>query len=277
MKVQVTLTVSEGKRLIARAVAAMPEVRRALATGVILLKGGTTVSAVAEELCGSPLKIAGRVTPGGARSYRSAGSSPHCALLRKGVWEDADGKLRDIAPALAGDDLVIIGANIVDTHGNAAMMLGQALGGEPGTAVAGIFGQGCRVIIPAGLEKLVPGTVQEAVRNAGRAGVEKSMGMTVGLVPLVGTVVTEVDALRMLSGARCTVVGRGGVCGAEGGSTIMAEGSPEQAGAAWYLVQEIKGAGTSGDPPTLDQCGPGSPNCRHHLGCVYRGKGEASY
>lgn len=272
MKVQVSLTVHESKRLIAKAVAGLPEVKRALAGGRILLKGGTTVSAVAEELAGRPLKIAGRITPLGTKSYYEPGQMPHCALLRKGVWENVDGKLKHVVAELQGDDVAVIGANILDVHRNAAMMIGQALGGEPGTVVSGIMGQGCRVIIPVGLEKLIPGTVAEAVRAAGRAGIEKSMGMAVGLVPLMGTVVTEVDALQILAGVSCTVIGRGGICGAEGGTTILIEGEFERVETAWRLVKSVKGSGISGDPQTIRECERGSSNCRNHLGCIYRSK-----
>ena len=52
MIAQFTLTVSEGKRIIAKAVAKMPPVKRALYGGRVLLKGGTTVSAVSEEIGG---------------------------------------------------------------------------------------------------------------------------------------------------------------------------------------------------------------------------------
>ena len=43
-RIQFSLTVSEGKWLIAHAIADMKEVRDAIAGGRIVLKGGTTVS-----------------------------------------------------------------------------------------------------------------------------------------------------------------------------------------------------------------------------------------
>ncbi|MDP2948451.1 MAG: hypothetical protein Q8P22_02800, partial [Chloroflexota bacterium] len=74
MKAQVALTVSEGKRLIARAISCLPEVREALACGLILLKGGSTVSAVAEELCDRSLRLSGRISPRGTVSARRKGT-----------------------------------------------------------------------------------------------------------------------------------------------------------------------------------------------------------
>ncbi len=100
MKCQFTLTVSEGKRLIAKAIASLPEVRKALSDGMILLKGGTTVSALSEELCGQPLRISGRVTPRGTVSSGAAEpEGAHSLLLRRGSpkrrtegWRRSPGK-----------------------------------------------------------------------------------------------------------------------------------------------------------------------------------------
>ena len=52
---QFFLTVNEGKWLIARAVAGMERVQRALRSGKVILKGGTTVSCISELLVGYPL------------------------------------------------------------------------------------------------------------------------------------------------------------------------------------------------------------------------------
>lgn len=68
MKVQISLTVEAGKRLIAKAILTLPAVRNALAEGQLLLKGGTTVSLISEAVCGVPLKICGRIDRRGAGS-----------------------------------------------------------------------------------------------------------------------------------------------------------------------------------------------------------------
>lgn len=53
--------------------------------------------------------------------------------------------------------------------------------------------------VAAGLEKLIPGRVEEAVRAAGRKGVALSMGMAVGLMPIYGRPMTEVEAVKLLA------------------------------------------------------------------------------
>jgi len=44
MKVQIALTVNKSKRMIAKTVVSLPEIKNALGKGKILLKGGTTAS-----------------------------------------------------------------------------------------------------------------------------------------------------------------------------------------------------------------------------------------
>ena len=51
-QIQVTLTPAESKRLIAMGVAALPEVRKALRGGIVIVALGTTNVRVAEELLG---------------------------------------------------------------------------------------------------------------------------------------------------------------------------------------------------------------------------------
>ena len=76
-RIQFSLTVSEGKWLIAHAIADMKEVRDAIAGGRIVLKGGTTVSCVSEL----PERRSGYadVSPNAARFHRSSQTAPSTA------------------------------------------------------------------------------------------------------------------------------------------------------------------------------------------------------
>ena len=55
MKMTVTLTVAESKRLIAKGVAAHPAVRQALENGLVAIAKGTTNGYVAEEILGQQI------------------------------------------------------------------------------------------------------------------------------------------------------------------------------------------------------------------------------
>lgn len=271
MKCQFTLTVSEGKLLIAKAIAAQPEVRKALSEGMILLKGGTTVSALSEELCGVPLRISGRITPRGTVSSGAVKpEGAHSLLIRRGVPEQGDGWLAEIAASMGPGDVFVCGANLIDPWGGAVMMAGKDLCGEPGGIIPVIESEGVKCFVAAGLEKLSPLPLRESCENAGRKTPVWSMGMAVGLVPVQGRVVTELEALSMLGYPDRWLVGRGGISGGEGSSTFVAEtGSEEEMAALLAFLGQIKGAATSGVKTSLEECLRCGPGRAGHLGCVY--------
>ncbi|GAB6174141.1 hypothetical protein JCM15765_36190 [Paradesulfitobacterium aromaticivorans] len=269
-RIQVTLTVSEGKRLIAKGIVALPEVLRAVDGGKILLKGGTTVSAVSEEMVGQPLKISGRISPSGARTCRDSTLKGHVALLTGGRFEIVDNTLKDVVPTLGCDDVVIIGANILDLDGNAAMCVGGALGGPAGEVLTGIQGSGAKIIIAVGLEKLIPGRVSDAVMAAGRNTMNQAQGMAFGLVPLIGKVITEREALSYLVDVSCTVIAKGGIDGAEGATTMVVVGQSAEVAKAAEIVNQVRGSVVSGMADSLIECQPGGTGCRNHKGCLYK-------
>lgn len=270
VKIQVTLTVSEGKRVIARAIASLPEIRKALEQGKILLKGGTTVSAVAEELAGRPLKISGRISPRGTRGTLNKTLEGHCLLLIDGKSEIVDHNLKEVVETLCHGDVVVIGANAIDLDGNAAMCIGAPLGGVPGEALGGMMGYGAKVLIAAGLEKLIPGRISAAIRAAGRNAMTQSQGMAVGMVPLIGLVFTETDALEAFAQVDCTVIAKGGIDGAEGSTTLVVVGEGSEVSKVVTLINELRNSQVSGIPESLEECQPGTSSCGSHKSCMYK-------
>lgn len=278
MRAQLSLTVAEGKLLIARAIASLPEVRWALENGQIFLKGGTTVSALAEELAGVPLRISGRISPRGAKSAQNPNpASPHSIVIERGQWRNVDPEVGSVVAGLGPRDVAVLGANIIDPKGRAAMMAGRALGGIPGQALAGLMAQGTQVIVAAGLEKLISGSVDDAVRGCGMAGCDWSLGMPVGLMPVVGRLITEIEALEILAGVTSTVIGKGGIDGAEGGATLAVTGEEPQVQRAIEAMLAVKGAGTSGSACGWPECRSGNERCREHWSCVWRQWGKKGW
>ena len=110
MLIQVTLTVHESKRVIAKGIMRLPVVREALRSGKILLKGGTTVSAVCEELVGRPLRISGRIVPSGAKAAQALSAGFHSVLIEHGEWRDVDDTLEEAIESLGAEDVAILGA-----------------------------------------------------------------------------------------------------------------------------------------------------------------------
>jgi len=274
-QIQFTLTVDEGKWLIAKAITEVDVVKRALKEGKIILKGGTTVSCVAEILINSPLRISGRVTPTGTRSAKATSDYPHNVLIKDGHAENIDARLIDELLQLKSDDVLITGANIIDTEGNAAIMAGSAAGGNMGKSISTLTSEGYHVFILAGLEKLIPGKVSDALRISGRKKNDYSMGMSCGLFPIFGEVITEIEALHIIE-PDCDVfiIGRGGIQGAQGSTTFAVRGTEDQLRNILKAVYEVKGKGLSGFPESLIECSFPNQECKTHLGCSYAKKNK---
>lgn len=271
MNIQFSLTVPEGKALMARAVCRLPQVEKALQSGKILLKGGTTVSEIAHILIGIRLRISGRISPRGTMACMGDSPHPHSILVENGEAVNVDDVLEDVVSSMGPGDIAVISANAIDTEGNAAMMAGAELGGKPGRIISGLMAEGLEILIPAGLEKLIPGKIADAVRAAGRKKPDSSMGMSVGLIPIIGKVFTELDAIRALSGIEPVIIGRGGIQGAEGATVFAVEGPPEQIEKLMELIFEVKNqAAYKHEDESLKECRPGSPGCKTHHACMYR-------
>jgi hypothetical protein len=272
LKAQITLTVNEGKRIIAKGISLHPVVQKAFRQGRIFLKGGTTVSAVAEELVGRPMRISGRITPLGTKTGQVYTGGYHCAVIENGDLLDAEGSLETIVSGLEADDIGIIGANAIDVHGNAAIMYGAPMGGIPGIIISGLMAEIPNIFIAAGLEKLVPGSLTDIVPRVSRKGVQWSMGMAVGLTPISGQIVSEDKAIELLAKVDCTVVGHGGVFGAEGAVTMLIEGEYEDVKTVFEMVKALKGTGVSGQAESLAECTFPHDKCKKHLACIYKRK-----
>lgn len=268
MRVQITLTVPEGKRLVAKGLTTRADVKKAFTHGKILLKGGTTVSAVCEELCGKPLRISGRVTPRGTKGSKEMDEIWHCAIIEKGFLRNIDGEVEQAVTTLKKGDIVILGANAFDHYGNAALMIGIALGGSPGLALCGMMSEVKKVIIAVGVEKMVPGNLNDVIKNTGRSEVDLAVGMAVGLVPVCGEIYTEIEAIKTLAKVHPQIIGKGGILGAEGATTLIIDGEKREVLKVFKILKSLKGTGESGFKESFIECKP-SKKCKLHLACIY--------
>jgi hypothetical protein len=68
------------------------------------------------------------------------------------------------------------------------------------------------------------------------------MGQSAGFMPVVNAqVVTEIEALTLLTGVTAVHVGSGGVAGSEGAVMLALEGEHDVVLAAFELIESIKG------------------------------------
>jgi len=272
-KIQVTLTVEEGKAIIAQGIQKHPKFIKSFNQGNILFKGGTTVSRITEEILGIQLRISGRITSRGTVSSLNNSDEAHSIVYGKNKWINVDERISEITGKFDEKDLILCGANAIDAYGNAAIMAGSEGGGNVGKSVSSWYSEGASIIIPVGIEKLVPGNLNYTLRKSSRKGKSLSYGMSVGLIPLVGEVFTEVEAIRLLGADECYVIGSGGLGVAQGSSTFeLWIYEEEDYNRVIDMIKDIKGKNQniSGIKESLLECQAICENCGRHIGCGYK-------
>jgi hypothetical protein len=68
----------------------------------------------------------------------------------------------------------------------------------------------------------------------------------------------------------CFVIGKGGISGAEGATTLAIDGSRADVNRIDRMIESIKGSTVSGIPQTLVDCEAPCPSCASHLACTYK-------
>lgn len=241
----VVLTPSESKRLIAKAVKELPEVKAAMKDGRIVIIGGTTNAFIAEELTGKEVHkfwfAAGRIAFGQLGANEPEKRIKPMVLIN-GVIVDM--KPDEVLQDFTSKDVYIKGANAVDPYGNAGILMSNDRGGTIGAALGILQARGSHIIVPVGLEKLIP-SVPDASTKCGKGRILFSTGDTVGLMPLVSAkVITEIQAIDVLfgsKGVKATHVASGGVAGSEGSVVLLLEGKYDGIKEAFDMISSLKG------------------------------------
>jgi len=250
----IVLNPSESRRLLAKATVALPEVRHAFQHGTIIIGRGVTNAYVTEELLGIRIEPKAGQTVGMVCRGITTGNSgpPPCShhVIRKGeVVVGADSKVEILT--FGPEDVFIKGANAVDPEGHAGILTSSLVGGTIGMAWPVVTPRGSHLILPVGLEKLIPSVI-EAAKHTGVHHFKYSMGLPARLTPVVlGKVLTEIQALAVLAGVKATPVAAGGVGGSEGAVVLSIEGREAAVKRAFELVKSIKGEPPVTVPETL--------------------------
>ncbi len=275
MRALFVLTPSESKRLIAKAVARMDEVQRAKQEDSIFIAHGSTNACVAEEILGRPVDkdvyLSGLITRG-VLCVTYEPEKPGLLLLERGELRPPPPTMTELLKDFGSGSVFIKGANAVDPEGNVGIFMASPEGGTIGYALGILQARGAKLIVPVGLEKLVP-SVRRAASLCGQGTLYYCQGKRVGLMPLMNaTVVTEKEALKILTGVEAEPVAAGGVNGSEGAVALVAEGPKENLDKAIQLSEELKAL-----PPleprkgVCEECPPPPPAPPR---CMYQGKKE---
>jgi hypothetical protein len=239
------LTVSEGKRLIARAVAQMPCVQRAMEKGLVAVCKGTTNAYVLEELLGEPVEKTGYVlgatipAKGAARAELLPASIPE-VIFRDGQPAPDLTSVQAAFAEMGPGDVIIKGANALDyAKRQAGVLIGHPEGGTVGAFIGRAHGRKISVVIPVGLEKQVVSDLRAAEVEILSAAPESVSGPSLWVIH--GQIVTELEAIEALAGVEAMQIAAGGIGGAEGAVWLAVRGAPEQVAAAGELIGGIHG------------------------------------
>jgi hypothetical protein len=271
MRAQVVLTPPESKCLIAKAIARMDVVKKAAATGTIVIHASSTSYFLARELTGDVPRtdhwVHGGVFPQGLctevgatqkagppKPVTSGPPKPFNADMFPFKWVIKDHKLTSgillgkILEDMRPDDVYVKGCNAVDAEFHAGVLFGHDGGGTIARVMGAQAQKGFNVILAVGLEKFIPGTILQAAKATARnADIDYAMGMPCGLYPVKPgnaiRTVTEIQAVEVLSGgAKAVPIAAGGLAGAEGAVVLVIEGDKEQINKIIGFVEECKGA-----------------------------------
>jgi hypothetical protein len=267
MKAAFTLIPSESRRLIAKAVAAMKEVKEAGEHGYTIICGGTTNGYVAQEILGvtdiSPEKFTVGTNSNRLLCVTDADKRSPCPIiLFKGKRSS-----KSVPEALSDfhkQTVIIKGANAIDPSGKVAVISSGFDGGMMGATLGTSVSQGLKYIVPVGLEKLVP-SVDDSCSWTGAKTIDYSIGAEFGMFLIPNAlVVTEIDALRILAGVNSRHVASGGIGESAGSVVIIVEGSEDNVKEAISIVEGIKGE------PVIPGLKGTCKICRYQ--CTYAGK-----
>jgi hypothetical protein len=235
-------TVSESKRLIAKAVAQMPIVKKALTDGMVIIIKGTTNTYVAEEITGTKVEhaafVTGRIEPEKGAKKLPAVKAVNHLILEKGKVVDIP--LADAAKKLKQGDVVMKGANALDYKNKlAAIDIGDSAGGTTGITYPYVVARKAHWVIPIGLEKLVAGDLVDLTLKM-REPIESLIPLH-SMFLVTGNIVTELEAIEILTGAKAFQCSAGGVSGAEGGVWLVFRGTRDQVKKAIELAKSVQG------------------------------------
>ncbi|MBN1470466.1 MAG: hypothetical protein JW925_01695, partial [Syntrophaceae bacterium] len=174
-----------------------------------------------------------RPTTSTGRSYDES-KFPGDVVIANGVYQKGK-TLFDIVDDLREGDVILKGANAVDlTQRRAAILIGDRKAGTIGAALPAVVGRRIRLIVPVGIEKRIYENIDNLATKMNAPGAHGPRFM-----PVPGEIFTEIDAIKVLTGASTSLVAAGGVGGAEGSIWLIITGTPAQEKAAESLMKAV--------------------------------------
>lgn len=223
------LTPNQSKSIIAKGIQSYPPFESAKRDGKIIICYGTTNSFIAKEvLLDNDFEqhhyVTGHTISERKGEENKLNNKEKAIVIEKGKVVRVE-NLSDEFKNLSPGDVVLKGANAIDSKGHAGILIGHPTGGTFGAMVGPIIAKKAFLIHPVGIEKTVPVSIEEAASLT--PGLLGHSGPVLALSP--GEIFTECDALHQIfSKMTFYPYAAGGVGGAEGAVWIIAAGENKE-------------------------------------------------
>ena len=249
MRSLVVLTQSESKRIIAKGLVEHPLVQEALKSGKIFVARGSTNAYFLEELLEESFEkshyIAGQVTGDKDKLFRYGALNAEKRLpeiiLEKGEKKVVKPGEYDVT-SFTSNDVIIKGGNVLGSDGIAGVYLAHPAAGTIGTVMPVAVARGIPIISPVSLIKRIELGVWELAQIMGNQTFNPDyvQGLPIGIMPILGEVFTELDALELLyPDLYFGHIGSGGVGKAEGSVHFLMEGEEEKIKSAYTEITNL--------------------------------------
>ncbi|NDV81146.1 hypothetical protein [Bacteroides sp. 51] len=237
-KMWTTLTVAEGKRLIAKGLKHYAPVAENLQKGQVLITTGSTNHYIAEEFLNETL-IAGSLLTGHLVPKKNYTPKQVSQRLGSVYLENGEAKTQPLNESIAllkEGAIAFKGGNLLNyRQKKAAVLVGSPTGGTIGALTPLAESGKIRLIIPIGLEKDSSEDIEATVARI----VELGQTPTLKFIP--GEVFTEIEAIKAFANVEVIHIASGGIGGAEGAVTLLIRGEEEEISKVAKVLEEVQG------------------------------------
>ncbi len=236
--VWVSLTVAEGKRLIAKGITEYAPVRNAMDNAAVIITRGSTNHYILEEFFGTEIENGsfqtGKIIPNGKEAHKVHTIKKEYLYQKGKLTEIQD--LEKALSALPKGSVVFKGGNILNHDaGVAAVLIGHPTGGTIGM-IDKVLSDNIKLIVPIGLEKNSSVDMDFMAKNF-----NTKQDAAPAIHILNGTPFTEIEAIKSMADVEVFQYAAGGVLGAEGSVSLLIRGTTEQVAKATEFIDGVYG------------------------------------
>jgi hypothetical protein len=257
-RLQVTLNVEESRRLIAKGLLKTELFEEALEEGKIIIANGTTNAYLYEEILNETIEDKGKFTAGivteGVACITSSNGRMEPLVIIDG--KKSDRNWLEVVSEFDNNDIFVKGANAFDVYGRAGIMIAGPGGGTIGKAYGHLVGAGSLLVIPVGIEKLIP-SLEYVVDITGTKNIDYSIGKKSGMFVVPDALIfTEEDSFETLFDVTARAIAAGGIKESKGSVTFIIEGEDSEVLRCLSFVKELKKEKPiAGNKALCDDCG----------------------